>query len=235
MSIIFKKICLIGDYGVGKTSLMRRFVDCQFSDQYLSTIGVKISRKLVRVANPRASESQEVQLLIWDVEGQTKYQSIDRSYLRGSSGAIIVADLSRPDTIERLNQHLDLVSSVNPKGIKAIAALNKSDLLSPEQLAAFERDYRFSYSTTVESTEERQLSREPSSLEEHKIQSEKVSSVAAFSGMRDEAYSPPRQSLPTTTLERDGADLPIYLTSAKTGKNVDKIFQQLACLTLNKP
>jgi GTPase SAR1 family protein len=67
--------------------LIRRFVDRQFSDQYLSTVGVKISRKLV--------ESVNLQLLIWDLEGHTKFKGITPSYLQGASGAVVVADVSR--------------------------------------------------------------------------------------------------------------------------------------------
>lgn len=125
MTKISKKICLVGDFGVGKTSLIRRFVQGLFSDQYLSTVGVKISRKTLESAN--------LQLLIWDLEGHTKFKSIAPSYLQGSSGVIIVADVSRIETVERLSEHANLFLSVNPKGILAIA-LNKSDLLEPEKL-----------------------------------------------------------------------------------------------------
>jgi GTPase SAR1 family protein len=66
MNIISQKICLIGDFGVGKTSLIRRFVDRQFSDKYLSTVGVKISRKLVAI-NSQNTPQKKIQLLIWDI------------------------------------------------------------------------------------------------------------------------------------------------------------------------
>ncbi|HBB30323.1 MAG TPA: GTP-binding protein [Cyanobacteria bacterium UBA8803] len=125
MSMISKKICLVGDFGVGKTSLIRRFVDRQFSDQYLSTVGVKISRKVV--------ESVNLQLLIWDLEGHTKFKAIAPSYLQGSSGAVIVADISRMETVERLSEHVQLFLSVNPKGAIVIA-LNKADLSDREKL-----------------------------------------------------------------------------------------------------
>lgn len=122
MAKISKKICLVGDFGVGKTSLIRRFVEGKFSDQYLSTVGVKISRKIL--------ESVNLQLLIWDLEGHTKFKSIAPSYLQGASGVIVVADVSRMETIERLDEHVNLFLSVNPKGTIAIA-LNKSDLVEP--------------------------------------------------------------------------------------------------------
>lgn len=121
---------MIGDFGVGKTSLIRRFVDRQFSDQYLSTVGVKISRKTVEIGD---EEKGDVQLLIWDLEGHTKFKGIAPSYLQGAGGALVVADVSRRETIERIPEHLKLFSSVNPKGI-IIIALNKVDLLDEEKL-----------------------------------------------------------------------------------------------------
>ncbi|MBE9129542.1 MULTISPECIES: Rab family GTPase [unclassified Coleofasciculus] len=123
--MISKKICLVGDFGVGKTSLIRRFVDRQFSDQYLSTVGVKISRKVV--------ESLNVQLLIWDLEGHTKFKAIAPTYLQGSGGAVIVADVTRPETIDQLSERVNLFSSVNPKG-SIMIALNKIDLIEEEKL-----------------------------------------------------------------------------------------------------
>lgn len=126
MATISKKICMVGDFGVGKTSLIRRFVDRQFSDQYLSTVGVKISRKLI--------ESVNLQLLIWDLEGHTKFKGITPSYLQGASGAVVVADVSRIETIERLAEHIQLFLSINPKG-SIVVALNKSDLIDEEKLA----------------------------------------------------------------------------------------------------
>ncbi|HEY9668089.1 MAG TPA: Rab family GTPase [Coleofasciculaceae cyanobacterium] len=117
---------MVGDFGVGKTSLIRRFVDRQFSDQYLSTVGVKISKKLI--------ESVNLQLLIWDLEGHTKFKGITPSYLQGASGAIVVADVSRIETIERIPEHLQLFCSVNPKS-SVVIALNKIDLIDEEKLA----------------------------------------------------------------------------------------------------
>ena len=94
MAMISKKICMVGDFSVGKTSLIRRFVDRQFSDKYLSTVGVKISRKAVELEGGEG-DKKTIQLLIWDIEGQTKFKAIAPSYLQGSKGVIIVADVSR--------------------------------------------------------------------------------------------------------------------------------------------
>ncbi len=133
MSIISKKVCMVGDFGVGKTSLIRQFVDRQFSDQYLSTVGVKISRKPVELSEVKQQEKLNLQLLIWDLEGHTKFKGIAPSYLQGSSGAIVVADVTRNETIERLSEHVQLFLSVNKKG-SIVVALNKSDLVDEEKL-----------------------------------------------------------------------------------------------------
>ncbi|MBE9118839.1 GTP-binding protein [Lusitaniella coriacea LEGE 07157] len=170
MSTVSRKMCLIGDFGVGKTSLIRRFVDRQFSDKYLSTVGVKISRKAVEVSQGDGNSPKSVQLLIWDLEGHTKFKAIAPSYLQGAKGALIVADVSRLETVERLGEHIKLFSSVNPKGLM-ILALNKTDLVEEGKLEEF-----------------LQFARE--------FQSDRVFEV--------------------------------YLTSAKTGKDVDGMFQTLA-------
>ena len=139
MSTITKKICLLGDFNVGKTSLVRRFIEDKFSDRYLSTVGVKVSRKLVNVKTEL--DLQQISFLVWDLEGNTKFKSITPSYLKGASGSIIVADLTRGDTIKNLTQHLQLFFNINPKG-KAIVALNKADLIPAEKLAKLIENYQ---------------------------------------------------------------------------------------------
>jgi small GTP-binding protein len=133
MSTISKKICLVGDFGVGKTSLIRRFVERQFSDQYLSTVGVKISKKTLELPSGEQPKDLNLQLMLWDLEGHTKFKAIAPSYLQGASGALIVADVTRQDTVARIPEHINLFLSVNPKGLLMLA-LNKSDLVEPEKL-----------------------------------------------------------------------------------------------------
>lgn len=133
MATLSKKVCLVGDFGVGKTSLIRRFVDRQFSDQYLSTVGVKISKKIVSLPELKLSETDQFQLMVWDIEGRTDYKPIDISYLRGSSGVIIVADSTRLETVNSLNRHLSMFQTVNPNGPVAIA-FNKADLIDAATL-----------------------------------------------------------------------------------------------------
>ena len=131
MTAISQKICLVGDFGVGKTSLIRRFVDRQFSDRYLSTVGVKISRRLVELeAHPKNPQpGYNVQFLIWDLEGRSKFNNIAPSYLQGAKGVIVVSDLTRPETVKGIVDHIDLFHSVNATGNVALA-LNKADLVS---------------------------------------------------------------------------------------------------------
>ena len=138
MTIITKKICLLGDFNVGKTSLVRRFVEDKFSDRYLSTVGVKVSRKSVEMKTD--TDSHQVNLLVWDLEGNTKFKSITPSYLKGASGSIIVADLTRVETFNNLNQHIKLFIEVNPHGV-IIIALNKADLIPQEKLSQLIENY----------------------------------------------------------------------------------------------
>lgn len=168
MSAITKKICLLGDFNVGKTSLIKRFVEGQFSDRYLSTVGVKISRKSLEVITE--ANTHQLNLLVWDLEGQTKFKSITPSYLKGASGSIIVADLTRTNTLNSLTRHIDLFLEINPQGTIAIA-LNKLDLVPPEKLAKLIELYN----------------------------------CQVYSQVSD-----------------------VYLTSAKTGDQVEKIFKELA-------
>ncbi|MGD1901885.1 MAG: Rab family GTPase [Geitlerinemataceae cyanobacterium] len=125
---ISRKITMVGDFSVGKTSLIRRYVEGKFDDRYLSTVGVKISRRSLEVAAPDGGDPQAMQLIVWDLEGQTKFKAIAPSYLQGSKGTIIVADLSRPETIENIEGHIALYRSVSKDGAISVA-LNKADLV----------------------------------------------------------------------------------------------------------
>ena len=135
MSLISKKICIIGESEVGKNSLIRRFVDRQFSDEYLSTVGVQISQKTLELQGVNPPYKLNLQLLIWCITGHPRFKAIAPTYLQGSIAAIIVADLTRPETIERLPEHIQLFLAINPNGF-IIVALNKCDLIEPKQLEA---------------------------------------------------------------------------------------------------
>jgi small GTP-binding protein len=124
--MIRKKILLIGDFGVGKTSLIRRYVDNEFSDEYITTIGVKISKKRLLI------DTIDCELLIWDIEGATPTKKIPHSYFKGASGAIFVCDASSGESVDDLYEHINSFLIVNPQA-KYVIAYNKIDLLSIQQ------------------------------------------------------------------------------------------------------
>lgn len=127
-SLIQKKICVLGMFGVGKTSLIRKFIYDVFDDQYLSTIGVKVSQKLLPPLEVRPGQFRQINLLIWDVEGFEKNSPQFKKYLIGASGAFIVADLTRKETIECIPDIKNLFTSINPQG-QCLVLGNKSDLI----------------------------------------------------------------------------------------------------------
>jgi small GTP-binding protein len=122
---ISKKVCLLGDFAVGKTSLVRRFIYNLFDDRYLSTIGVKVSRKTLDVS--RGDEMLELNLMIWDLAGSDEFNQARKSYLRGADGALLVCDLTRPPTLSSLQSYAAELLQVNPEARFAVAA-NKRDL-----------------------------------------------------------------------------------------------------------
>jgi small GTP-binding protein len=217
MPIISKKICLIGDFGVGKTSLIRRYIDRQFSDQYLSTIGVKISQKNIDFINPNCPD-QKLQLLIWDIEGQTKFQAIARNYLEGAQGAIIVADLNRKDTIDNIPAHIKLVTSVNPKGLVLMVAINKIDALNQPRL---EQTQYFNVSENDSQNSVAQATFIQTGEIIDKIQ-KKLSLSQDFN---------PGSVLSSSSTQNYPQ---VHTTSAKTGQGVDKLFETLTYLLVEK-
>ena len=128
-----KKICLLGDFAVGKTSLLRRFVYNRFDDKYISTIGVKVSRKTVAVPRERDDEIVELTMMLWDLAGSEEFSRVRASYLRGLSGAILVCDLTRSKTLENLVTYVRDLRDIDPTA-KIIIAANKGDLLKRHQV-----------------------------------------------------------------------------------------------------
>lgn len=120
---IQKKVCMLGAFAVGKTSLVARYVRGVFSDKYLTTVGVKIDRKDLRVG------AQDLTLLLWDLHGDDEYQPLRPSHLRGSAGYLLVADGTRRDT---LDQALLLQRRVEAElgSVPWLLVLNKLDLAS---------------------------------------------------------------------------------------------------------
>ncbi|MDX1383830.1 MAG: Rab family GTPase [Thermoanaerobaculia bacterium] len=125
--MIQKKICMVGVFATGKTSLVRRYVHSIFSEKYHSTVGVKVDRQQVEV------DDKTVNMVIWDLEGKDGVQDLQTSYLRGSSGILYVADGTRRESFEQL---WDLRAKVEEAigEVPSIVALNKADLKDEWQL-----------------------------------------------------------------------------------------------------
>lgn len=116
-----KKICMVGAFATGKTSLVAKFVYSIFSEKYQTTVGVKIDKKTVKV------KEQEVNLILWDLYGEDEFQKLRTSYLRGSSGFLLVVDGTRKSTLQtalELQQRVE--GSIGQ--VPFILVLNKWDL-----------------------------------------------------------------------------------------------------------
>lgn len=119
--MIRKKICMIGTSGVGKTSLVSRFVQSIFAEKYLTTVGVRIDKKTLRV------DGTDMMLMIWDLAGDDDFQRLQTSYLRGSGGYLLVADGMRRVTVElALDIQQRVVAAIG--AVPFILVLNKADL-----------------------------------------------------------------------------------------------------------
>jgi small GTP-binding protein len=163
-----KKVCLLGDPGVGKTSLVRRFVTDQFDDKYLSTIGAKVTKKAMIIDVPNRQLRINLILMIWDVAGNQDYPQFYDMYLKGMEGVLTVADLSRRNTLEGLKAavlHVDRSAD----GAPVVFLLNKADLVD--------------------------------------LSSVDLNDIMALA---------------------ESKDVPVLVTSAKTGMNVEKAFERIS-------
>jgi len=168
MADLTKKVCIIGDFAVGKTSSVARCVNNVFSEKYLTTVGVKIDTKEMTVGE----SDVPVKLVIWDIAGTDRFSAVEFSYLRGSSGFILVVDGTRAHTLD-VARRLRTETHERYGELPSVMLLNKSDLDSEWEI-------------------------DDASIAE---------------------------------LERDGF-LP-FVTSAKTGDNVEQAFQKLAELIIS--
>lgn len=126
--MISKKICLLGSFAVGKTSMTKRFVEGQFTEKYLTTIGVKIDKKSITVGE------QSVNLVIWDMEGRDEFAELRTSYLRGAAGYLLVTDCTRPDTLKAAIEIQRYVSDkLHDKPF--LLLLSKTDLVEERRIS----------------------------------------------------------------------------------------------------
>ncbi len=129
METLSKKICMLGDFAVGKTSLVRRFVYDMFDDRYISTIGVKVSRKPLAVVS--GDRVVDLTMILWDLAGSEDFSQMRGAYLRGAAGALLVYDLTRPETLTSLFAYADQLRQIN-SGAALVLVANKSDLAAAD-------------------------------------------------------------------------------------------------------
>ncbi len=119
--MIQKKICMVGAFATGKTSLVSQFVRGIYSEKYQTTVGVKIDKKVVEI------EDSIVNLILWDIHGEDEFQKIRISYLRGASGYILVVDGTRRETLDKaISLHSEIKKEIGH--VPVVMMLNKSDL-----------------------------------------------------------------------------------------------------------
>lgn len=134
-----KKVLLIGDPSVGKTSLVRKFVLDIFDDKYLTTLGTKVTNKTLILTPQDLNKRVELKMLIWDVMGQKEYRLIQESAYQGSSGAIVVCDLSRKETLDHLGNWVSDLFNISGV-IPLLFVGNKIDLMDTSTLDVTELD-----------------------------------------------------------------------------------------------
>ena len=125
--MVSRKVILTGSFGVGKTSLFNRFLYSRFSEKYLTTIGVKVDKKVIDI------NGRELSLLIWDIAGEVFQNKVPHTYFLGASGVIYVFDLTRPSTYEHIEEDIAYLKKKLPQVIIKIVG-NKLDLVEEKQI-----------------------------------------------------------------------------------------------------
>src|SRR5437016_2571853 len=120
------KVCLVGEGAVGKTCLIRRFIQDQFDDRYISTLGAKVSKNEIKVDGPNGG--MDVDMTIWDIMGEKGFRELlKEAYFHGAQGILAVCDITRKDTLHELNDWIAAVNRVTGN-IPVQFLANKYDL-----------------------------------------------------------------------------------------------------------
>ncbi len=119
--MIARKVCMLGSFAVGKSALVRRFVETLFSDTYQTTVGVKVDKKVVDV------HGQPVTLVLWDIQGVEEAEPLRRSYLRGAHGYLVVCDGTRGETLAQCLEIADKAKA-SIGDVPSLLLVNKADL-----------------------------------------------------------------------------------------------------------
>ena len=155
---LIKKVCLLGDGAVGKTSLIRKYVYDDFDDKYLMTIGAKITKKAMVVESEENDEEINLTMMVNDIVGQVEFERLHKQYYRGSKGGLFVCDLTRKETLERVEWWLNSFREV-AGDVPVILLGNKLDLkeqheITFEDMAKFAKKFNCPYFLTSAKTGE---------------------------------------------------------------------------------
>ncbi len=127
--MLTRKICMIGDFAVGKTSLVSRYVRHTFSEAYQTTIGVKIDSKIIRLPS-----GDDLKLVLWDIAGSNALSTVEQSYLKGASGYLLVSDATRCETLDHaIDLHRQAERQIGH--VPFVLVLNKDDLHEQYELS----------------------------------------------------------------------------------------------------
>ena len=135
---VSKKIVVLGHFGVGKTSLIRRFVEDSFSDNYIVSIGVHITKRVVEI-----TADNSISFILWDLEGTDDLTLIRDSFLLGTHGVVFVFDVTRPSTFQNLNEDLKIVHE-KLTDVPMLVVGNKIDLVVLTELDALLKQHKIS-------------------------------------------------------------------------------------------
>lgn len=150
------KVSLLGDKRVGKTSLVKKFIEDKFDDNYVISLGIKTSKKEIEITHPTRNKTQKVELEINDLMGDFHFTKIMDEYIQGSAAAVIVTDHTRKDTFDNIQGWVDYSRRV-VGGMPLIVAANKDDLkqeyqISDEEAKAYASKFGLPYLETSAKT-----------------------------------------------------------------------------------
>ena len=122
------KVVVVGDSGVGKTNLIKRFITNTFSENSKATVGVEFISKSYKINN------QVFKIEMWDTAGQERYKSITAAYYKGAKGALIVYDTTQKTSYENINKWMVEIKDKASKDMKLMIIGNKTDLKDSRQV-----------------------------------------------------------------------------------------------------
>ncbi len=158
------KVCLVGEAAVGKTSLIRRYVQDEFDDRYITTLGAKVSKKELAFDSPATNVHVQMDMTIWDIMGEKGFRDLlKEAFFHGAKGTIAVCDLTRYSTLKELDDWVQGVFNVVGE-IPVVFAINKIDLKDEvmilfgdkeidQAVRAFEAPYYYTSAKTGENVE----------------------------------------------------------------------------------